>query len=371
LFKKHFFLTSAVGLLLALIVFGGVKLVVDGAIKAAKSRGSAAAGRAVEVSQTVVAAHRFSDQIEALGVAKARQSVTVTSNTAELITKVRFGDGQAVTKGQVLVELKGDEQDAAVLQAAAVAGQARRDAKRWRDLAEKGYAPKVTAEQYQANSAQADAVLSAAKSRRLNRVIRAPFSGVVGLSDVAPGALIAAGGPIVSLDDVAVMRIDFEVPDRYVAGLSRGLALSARTDAYPDLRFSGTIAQIDTRVDERTRAVRARAEVPNPDQRIKPGMLVRVTLDLGSRSALAVPEAAVQFEADQPFVFVIATKGQKMVAKRQTVTVGARQDGMIEILTGLTVGDKLVADGLNRVQPDQAIKLAGTHKSRSGMRPNP
>jgi len=371
LLRKHFFLTGAVALLLALIVLGGVKLAVDGAMKAAKAKGSAAAGRAIEVSQTAAAAYRFSDQIEALGVAKARQSVTVTSNTAELITKVRFGDGQAVAKGQVLVELKGDEQDAGVLQAEAAAGQARRDAKRWRDLAEKGYAPKVMAEQYQTNSAQADAALSAAKSRRLNRVIRAPFAGVVGLSDVAPGALIAAGGPIVSLDDVAVMRIDFEVPDRYVAGLSRGLALSARTDAYPKESFSGKIAQIDTRIDQRTRAVRARAEVPNPDHRIKPGMLVRVTLDQGSRMALAVPEAAVQFEADQPFVFIFAAKGEKTVAKRQSVSVGARQDGMIEVLSGLSAGDKIIADGLNRVQPDQAIKLAGAHKSKSGKRSKP
>ncbi len=369
MFKKHFFLTTAVGILIALILVGGIKLGVDSAIKAAKAKGAASASRAVTVAEVAVAPHVFSDRIEALGVAKARQSVTVTSNTAELITKVRFGDGQSVTKGQVLVELKGDEQDAAVLQAQALASQARRDAKRWHDLAEQGYAPKVTAEQYQANSAQADAALAAAKSRRLNRVIRAPFSGVVGLSDVAPGALIAAGGPIVSLDDVAVMRIDFEVPDRYVAGLKKGLALSASTDAYPDQRFGGKIAQIDTRVDERTRAVRARAEVPNPDHRIKPGMLVRVTLDQGSRTALAVPEAAVQFEADQPFVFVIAPKDDKIVAKRQSVKVGARQDGMIEIVSGLEPGTKIIADGLNRVQPDQAIKLAGKQRAKPDRGP--
>ena len=83
-----------------------------------------------------------------------------------------------------------------------------------------------------------------------------------------------------------------------------------------------------------------------------------------SDPALAAPEAAVQFDADQPFVFVIAHKGEKLVAKRQSVTVGARQDGMIEIASGLEPGTRIVADGLNRVQPDQAIKLAGQHKGK-------
>ncbi|MEY4248753.1 MAG: hypothetical protein RJA87_386 [Pseudomonadota bacterium] len=401
--RKHFFLVGAAAALILMVVAGSLMLVANSAVKAKKAMGAGAAGRTVAVAAAVIAPQEFTDRIEALGVAKARQSVTVTSNTAELITKVLFQDGQSVSKGQVLVELKGDEQDAAVAQAQSLAAQARLDAARWSDLAAKGFAPRVTAERYQAASVQADAALKAAQSRRLNRVIRAPFSGVVGLSDVAPGALIAAGGPIVSLDDLAVVRIDFPVPDRFYARLRKGMSLTAKVDAYPDVQFKGTIAEVDTRIDERTRSVRARAEFANPDGRLRPGMLAKVVVEQGVRSAIAAPEAAVQFEGEQAFVFTIieddgkgdgpvsgqrpgkskkssdgmsgsAPKGPKMIARRQTIVVGARQNGYVEILSGLRAGEIIVADGMNRVQPNQAVRVGkrdgtGGGATESGRRP--
>jgi len=386
LLRKHFFLVGAAAALILMVVAGGLMLVANSAVKAKKAMGAGAAGRTVVVAAAVISPQDFTDRIEALGVAKARQSVTVTSNTAELITKVLFRDGQAVSKGQVLVELKGDEQDAAVAQTQSLATQARLDAARWNDLAAKGFAPRVTAERYQAASVQADAALKAAQSRRLNRVIRAPFSGVVGLSDVAPGALIAAGGPIVSLDDLAVVRIDFPVPDRFYARLRKGMSLTAKVDAYPDVQFKGIIAQVDTRIDERTRSVRARAEFANLDARLRPGMLAKVVVEQGVRSAIAAPEAAVQFEGEQAFVFTIveddaksdgpslgqrpskpkkmpegmaanAPKGPKMIARRQTIVVGARQNGYVEVISGLRAGETIVAGGMNRVQPNQAVRV--------------
>ncbi len=396
--RKHFFLVGAAAALMLMIIAGALMMVASSAAKAKKAMGAGAAGRTVAVSAAVISPQDFTDRIEALGVAKARQSVTVTSNTAELITKVLFHDGQSVSKGQVLVELKGDEQDAAVAQAQSLAAQARIDAARWNDLAAKGYSPRVTAERYQAASVQADAALKAAQSRRLNRVIRAPFSGVVGLSDVAPGALIAAGGPIVSLDDVALVRIDFPVPDRFYARLRKGMPLTAKVDAYPDVQFKGAVAEVDTRIDERTRSVRARAEFANPDGRLRPGMLAKVVVEQGVRSALAAPEAAVQFEGEQAFVFTIIkddgksdgpaagpqaakrkkppegmadsrSKGPKLIAHRQAIVVGARQNGYVEVISGLRAGETIVADGMNRVQPNQSVRVGkpdGAGKARGG-----
>lgn len=380
--RKHFFLIGTVIALVLMVLAGGAMIAANSAAKAKKSMGAGGGGRTVAVAAAVIAPQDFTDRIEALGVAKARQSVTVTSNTAELITKVLFRDGQAVSKGQVLVELKGDEQDAAVAQAQSLAAQARMDAARWNDLAAKGFAPRVSAERYQAASVQADAALKAAQSRRLNRVIRAPFSGVVGLSDVAPGALIAAGGPIVSLDDLSVVRIDFPVPDRFLARLQKGMVLTAKVDAYPDVLFKGTIAEVDTRIDERTRSVRARAEFANPDGQLRPGMLAKVVVEQGVRSALAAPEASVQFEGNQAFVFAIVKdegkpdekapqkkskpksegpgdqpKGPKLIAQRQVIEIGARQNGFVEVLSGLRAGETIVADGMNRVQPNQSIRV--------------
>lgn len=356
--RRHFFLIIAASLLLVLIVGGAIKLA-TAEPRGKGGPGGGAGGRAASVSQTVVTSRPFVDRIDVLGVAKGQQSVTITSNTTEMVTAVRFADGQRVAKGQVLVELKAGEEDAGIIEANARVDQAERDYKRWDTLADKGIAPRATAEQYLAALEAARAGVDAARARKLDRVIRAPFSGVVGLTDVTAGSLISPGTPIVSLDDLGVIRVDFEIPDRYLPVLSEGSAIVARSDAYPDEAYQGRIARLDSRIDANTRAITARAEFPNPSGRLKPGMMMRVSIDHGGREALAVPEAAVQFEGEQAYVFVIARKGEGQAARKQAVEVGVTQDGFVEILGGVKAGDRVIADGLNRVQDGQAVRPGG------------
>lgn len=335
-----------------MIVAGGAKLLLGG--KGAEQAGPS--GRATAVTQATVGQRAFTDRVEVLGVAKGRQSVTITSNTAEMITAVHFRDGQSVSKGQVLVTLRDDQETAGIAEAQANLAQAERNYQRWKTLADKGIAPRATAEQNLAAYETAKAALASAQAQRLDRVIRAPFAGRVGISDVAPGALISPGTAIVTLDDASVVRVDFSVPDRYLTSLREGLAIQARPDALPGETFTGRIAQIDTRIDEATRALRARAEFPNPGGRLKPGMLVKVAIDQGVRQSLAAPEAAVQFEGQQASVFVVA-KGEKgQVARRTNVVTGLTADGFVEIRSGLKAGDVIVADGLNRVQDGAPVR---------------
>ncbi|MBI1407078.1 MAG: efflux RND transporter periplasmic adaptor subunit [Caulobacter sp.] len=364
--RRHFFLIAAAAVLTLMVIIGGVRLATADSTPGGKAGGGQ---RAAQVSQVVVAPQPFADRISVLGVAKGRQSVTITSDTAELVTGVKFRDGQAVAKGQVLVTLKATEQDAGVAEAEARENQARRDYERWKSLADKGIAPKATAEQYLASLEAAQAATAAARARKLDRVIRAPFSGVVGLSDIAPGALISPGSPIVSLDDLSMVRVDFEVPDRYLAVLRVGSTITAAPDAFPGESFSGRVAQIDTRVDTTTRAVTARAEFPNPGRRLRPGMLMRVSIEHGRRQAVAAPEAAIQYEGEKAFVFVIIDRDGKTVARKTEVTPGLSEGGQVEIVEGLKAGDRLVADGLNRLQDGQPVQTAaGRAKGAKGAR---
>lgn len=341
-----------------MIVVGGLKLAAMGASHKAGPAGHGAA-RSIEVSQAVVGTRPFTDRIEVLGVAKGRQSVTITSNTTELITGVHFSDGQHVRQGQVLVDLKAQEQTADIAQYQAALSLAQSNYTRWNTLYEKGIAAAAALDQYKAQLNQAKANLAAAVSRKGDRTIRAPFAGVVGLSDIAPGTLINPGTAIVSLDDLGVIRVDFQVPDRYLATLREGLPITARSDALPKAVFSGRIAKIDTRVDERTRAVKARAEFSNPDGLIKPGMLMHVSVDQGIREAVAAPEAAIQYDADQASVFLIARQKDHTVALQKPVTAGANEGGFVEIKEGLAAGAVIVADGVNRVKSNQAVHVAG------------
>ena len=276
-------------------------------VRPAARPGGRGRGGGTLVGAVPVTQRPFTDRVEVLGVAKGQQSVTLTSNQAEMVTGVHFKPGQKVTKGQVLLDLKADEEDAQIMQAQATVNQA----KAGRAIAGRpwpiaGVAPRASAEQYTAAYGRPlRPTSSAAQARRSDRVIRAPFAGTVGLSDIAPGALISPGTAIATLDDTSVIHVDFDVPDRFLPIIREGMPIQARPDAYPDLIQGGVIARIDTRIDERTRAVKARAEFKNGDGKLKPGMLMRVGIERGNRMSLSVPESAIQFSADNSFVYVV------------------------------------------------------------------
>jgi len=361
--KRHFFLVAAIVVVLLMGLAAGLKFAFGKDNKGEGGPGGGKGGpggRAQQVSQVVVAPRPFSDTVEVLGVAKGRESLTVTSSTTELITRVLFRDGQFVRSGQPLVELQAREEDAGIITARANLSQAQKDRDRWKILADKGIAPRVQLEQAQTAYETAAAQLKAAEARRGDRVIRAPFAGRVGLTDVTPGTLINPGTAIATLDDVSVVRVDFPVPERYLGSLRAGMPIAAHADALPGQTFVGHIALLDSRIDERTRAITARAEIPNPGGALRPGMMLKVTIERGTRLAPAAPEAAVQFEGDTAYAYKIVNEpGRGPIALRTTVRRGVNQGGFVEILDGLKPGDRIVASGLNRIQPNAPVKLGG------------
>jgi len=396
LLRRHAFLVAALAALLLMAGAGVWKLFLapdtaeaqagggggggGGPPSAGGRGGGPGGGRAAVVRVTTPEVRAFEDRLQALGQAKARQSVTITSDTTELITRVLFTSGQRVSRGQTLIELKAEEQGADVARAQASLGQAQRDYQRFAELGRRGFAPRAEIENRRAAVQEAQASLSAVQARRQDRLIRAPFAGTIGLSDAAPGQLVNPGAAIATLDDLGAVFVDFPVPERYLGALRAGQPVEAVADAYPNEPLRGTIARIDTRVDPNTRAVTARAAFANPGERIKPGMLLRVGVVQGARQALAVPESAVLFEGDAAFVYAVAPRaaegepggdqatagagrggsaGGGLAAQRRPVETGARQGGLVEIVSGLRAGERIVADGLNRVNPNQPVRIAG------------
>lgn len=366
--KRHFFLAAAAVLLGLMVVAVILRMAFAGDEKAGGGpggRGGPGGGRGQTVSEAVVGARSFTDEIRVLGVARGRRSVNITSSTSELITRVLFTDGQRVAAGAPLVELQAREEDAGIIEARAQVAQAQRQYDRYKALADRGIAPRVTAEDAETSLATARASLTAAQARRGDRLIRAPFAGVLGLSSVTAGTLVNPGGIITTLDDIDVVRVDFPVPERYLGVLQAGTPITATIDAYANQVFTGRIALIDTRINEQTRAVTARAEIPNPGGRIRPGMAVRVAVQQGQRTAPAAPEAAVQYEGDGAFVYRIAKGDKGSTAQRVEVETGSVEGGFVEIVSGLNVGDRIVGSGLNRIQPGAPVSVAG----QGGRRP--
>ena len=383
--RRHFFLVAALAVLVLMVVAGGLKVMTakrgpagPGGPAAAQGPGGGAGGAGArggraggfggpaQVTAVAVAPRTFSDDIEVLGVAKGRRSVTLTAAATQLVQRVRFTDGQSVAQGAILVELKNTEQDAGVAQAQAQVVQAKRAYDRYLTLGQSGFASKAQIDQYEAAYKSAQANLGAARARESDRNIRAPFAGVGGLSDITAGALVNPGAPIVTLDDLSAVRVDFQVPERYLAQVHEGQTITAAVDAYPGESITGRIAKIDTRVDERTRAVTARAEFPNPARRLKPGMLIRVGISRGVRQALAAPESAISVQGQSAYVYVIRQMGERTMAEQRPIATGIRQNGFVELLDGVRPGERIVADGLNKIQPGQPIRVVGGAGPRQG-----
>lgn len=373
--RRHFFLVAAIVVLAVMVVAGGLKVLSKGggdgaggpaAMAQGKGgpggpggrRGAGGFGGPTQVSVAVVQPRVFEDTIEVLGVAKGRQSVTLTAAATQLVDRVRFADGQRVPRGAVLVELRDTEQNAGVAQAEARLVEAKRAYDRYKTLGDQGWASKALVDQREAAWRSAQADVAAAKARQNDRVIRAPFAGVVGLSDVAPGALVNPGAPIVTLDDTSVIRVDFQVPERYLGQLREGQTVLATADAYPGETITGRIARLDTRVDERTRAITARAEFGNGAGKLKPGMLMRVGVSRGQRNSASAPESAVSVQGDNAFVYVLTQNGERTMAMQRPIVAGVRQQGYVEIVDGVRPGERLVADGLNKIQPGQPVRVA-------------
>src|SRR3546814_759476 len=180
-----------------------------------------------------------------------------------------------------------------------------------------------------AESARAQA--EAARAMIADRVVRAPFAGYVSLRNISPGAIVSAGTEIVTIADLSEIKLDFAVPETMLSAVSEGQPIAADAAAFPDMPFRGTIASINPIVDPQTRSVMIRARLPNPDRKLRPGMLMTVSIETAPRDTPGVPELAVVSEGDARYVFVIGPGGK---LKRTAITTGARQNGVVEVTGG-------------------------------------
>jgi len=295
---------------------------------------------------TVAAIERdMVDEVEALGTTRAREAIEITPRISSVITAIRFREGQEVEAGAVLVELDNAEERANLAEAEATVIDSRAQFRRARELLESRTVSESQVQQLEATMNADEARLRAAQARFEQTLVRAPFAGRVGLRQVSPGSLVNPGMVITTLDDLSSVRLDFTVPEAFLGVLGPGLAIRARSAAYEGRAFDGQVATIDTRVDPTTRAVTIRADLPNEEGLLKPGMFLTVRLAGQSRTRVLVPEAALVPEGDRQNVYLVRD-GRSW---RTDVVVGRRLRGEVEILEGLRAGDKIVVEGTQKV----------------------
>lgn len=302
----------------------------------------------------------IADRIEAVGTARANESISVSAKVTEVVAEILFTEGQNVKKGAVLVKLSDREQVALLAKARADLVAANQQYDRVKLLSRRGIATGQQVEQATARRNVVVAEIDAIKARIADRVIRAPFAGVVGIRQVSPGTLIQPGTAITTLDDLSVIKVDFAVPELYLSALATQQEIDAHVAAFAKRAFKGRIATISPRVDPVTRAVTVRAVLPNPEGLLRPGMLVVIDVIRNRRQSLLIPEEAVIPVRDQKFVYVVDDQGR---ARRLKIKIGTRRPGQVEILAGVKPGQRVVVEGTSRISPGARVRIIGEKPS--------
>lgn len=301
------------------------------------------------------AAMRFVERIEAIGTANAKEQVTLSAPVTERVVRLGFDDGAFVRRGQMVAVLAQGQEAAQLAEVQARARESQQQLARVQQLKERGFATQANLDAQAAQAASARAQAAQARASIGDRVVTAPFSGWVSLRNISRGAIVQAGSEIATISDLSQIKLDFTVPETLLSALRPGLAIQAQSAAWPGQTFRGRISTIDPVIDPNTRAVMVRAILPNPDRKLKPGMLLTVGIETAPRLSLSVPELAVVGEGDSRFVYVV----EDGVARRTNVRTGVRSNGRIEILEGLRPDQRVVTEGVVKLADGMKVRLAG------------
>ena len=311
-------------------------------------------GAAKVVTQQVERQH-IVDEIEALGTARANESIEIQPRISSLVEGFTFEEGQLVRKGQQLVQLEDNEIVAGLRLAEANLSESRSLYNRSKSLADTQAISASTLEELLAQVRVDEASVEAAKARLDNTVIRAPFAGRVGLRRISPGSFVNTSTVITTLDDVSKIKLDFAVPEAFLTVLNEGMNISAESLVYPDRVFKGVVASIDTRLDPISRAVQVRAILPNDEGLLKPGMFMSVNLKRDRGEVVVAPEQAIVPEGGNQYVFVVSDG----TAEKRQVILGRRIPGYVAIESGLEAGESVITEGTHKVIDGSAVEVPG------------
>ncbi len=305
--------------------------------------------------------------LSSVGSLRAINGVAVANEVAGVVSEVAFESGQRVSKGDVLIRLEDSVDQAALAALEAQAQLANETYQRYSNLLPRNAVSQSQFDEARANYQAARADAEQQRAQLNKKTIRAPFDGVVGLRQVDLGEYIAVGTPIVDLNMLDPIHVDYSVPERALEQVAAGRSIEITVAAYPDRVFEGEILAIAPSVNQSSRTLNVRAKLDNADGALHPGMFAEVnTLSADTREVLTLPRTALSFNTYGDFVFRIVENDQgQTIASRQQVTTGSTRGDVIEIVDGLSEGDQVVATGLLRLRDGQPVKAVDMNASES------
>jgi membrane fusion protein (multidrug efflux system) len=299
----------------------------------------------------------FASKIEALGTLMPNEQVDLTLNAADRVQSIYFDDGERVHKGQTLLSLAQREQRALVEAEEARVAEARQQLDRMMRLIESRAVSQAEVDEAKRDLNSARAQLRAVQSRQKDRILIAPFDGILGFRQVSVGSYVQPGSVVARLVDDKEMNLEFDIPSTFIRVLSEKSEVIAKTDDLPSDIFYGTVTSVDNAIDPVTRSVTVRATLPNPDRVLVSGMFMDVTINADPRTVPAVPEEAVQSVGPRNFIFTIQEKDGQQIAERTEIQLGLYQDGYVEVKSGVQTGTLIVTEGLLQVREGAPVKI--------------
>ncbi len=311
-----------------------------------------AAGVAVEAATAVTTTS--TEDLRGIGTLQSDESVQITSEIAGRITEIPLVEGASVSVGDTMVRLDDALARAEVDDAQARFVLAQGNLERANSLAKTGNVTERARDEATTNSETSRAALELAKVRLSKHTITAPYGGVAGIRKVSPGAYVTAGQPIVNLEKIDTLKIDFKLPELYLSQVKTGQTVEILVDALPNRTFTGAIYAIDPHIDINGRALSIRARLENPDLILRPGLFARIRVKgQVKRNVLVIPEAAIVPRGEEKIVYMVRN-GQAVEAK---VTLGSRSNGMVEVLDGLDEEATVVTAGQHKLKDGSAVEI--------------
>jgi len=373
MFKKIFFALLGVVLLVGSIVY--VKLGQFAVL------GEAAENMLMPpttVTSETISEAQWEQVITATATVSAAQGVTVSAEAGGRVTEILFESDETVEAGQPLLQLDTSTEESQLASAQASAALARTELARLRKLVKKKLSSQDAVDRASAEVKETVAEVGVIQTMIQKKTVRAPFSGRLGLRQVDPGQILSVGDPVVALQMLDPVYVDFSVPQQKLSHLKRGMTVRIASDASPEESFEGKITAINLEVDPITRNVQVRSQASNPDEKLRTGMFVNVEVVLPeTRKVLAVPATAVLFAPFGNSVFVIdetpneATGETEKVLRQQFVTLGQARGDYVDVTDGLQQGETIVTSGVFKLHTGMKVVIDNTLAPDNSLTPNP
>ncbi len=358
-------------------VIGGL-----GAIKFQQIQAGAAQAAAMQpppdaVTTIVATAEPWPDTLPVIGTTAAVQGVTVAADLPGLVSRIAFESGRAVREGDVLVELDTRQEQAQLAAAEAQRELGRLNFERMQALVVDGAISKADFDQAAAERKSTEARVGEIKASIARKTIRAPFSGILGIRQVNLGQYLSGGDPVVPLQALHPIYVNFGVPQQETARVRIGGTVRIVADELSGTSFTGRVTAVDSVINQATRNVQVQATVPNPDGKLKPGMFVQTSIATGvTRTMVSVPASAIGYAPFGDSVFVIADlktpDGRPYRGVRQQfVKLGPSRGDRVAVLSGIEAGDEVVTSGVFKLRNGAPVNVNNTVQPGNKLAPTP